>query len=158
MKPFDRSFIFTRLAPLLNLIIPNIPLRPFFSRIIIAFLTTYVIGALVTLAQSMLGSPLDNSWQYYLFLVLETIRYGCWFWNVWYGIRQLFTWIIPLDAKSILTAEYAGLAISLGFLLFMVDAVSSLQDQTYNFTFRIMMIAAFTMSIGLPMIWKKDSY
>ncbi|GAB3740351.1 hypothetical protein [Spirosoma jeollabukense] len=155
MKPFDGTLIFTRLAPLLNLIIPDIPLRPFFSRLIIAFLTTQTIGALVTLGQSMLGSPSDDTWQYYLFLALEMIQYGCWFWNVWYGIRLLFTWVIPLDAKGILTADSVGLAISLGFLLFMVNAVSSLQDQTYSFTIRLVLIAAFTISIALPMIWKK---
>lgn len=158
MKPFDRSIIYTRLAPLLNLIIPSIQLRPFFFRLIIAFLTTQSIGALVTLGQSMLGSPIDDTWQYYLFLALEMIQYGCWFWNVWYGIRLLFTRVIPLDAKGILTADSIGLAVSLGFLLFMVSAVSSLQDQTYSFTIRIVLIAAFTVSIGLPMIWKKASY
>ena len=158
MKPFDRSVIFTRLAPLLKLIIPDIPLRPFFLRIIIAILTTQTIGALITLGQSMLGSPLDDTWQFYLFLALETIRYGCWFWNVWYGIRQLFTWIIPLDKKGILTAEYVGLAISLGFLLFMVSSVSSLSDQTYSFTIRLLLLAAFSITIGLPMMLKKDTY
>jgi hypothetical protein len=57
MKPFDRTIIYTGLAPLLNFIIPDIPLQPFFFHLIIASLTTQTIGALVTQGQSMWAVP-----------------------------------------------------------------------------------------------------
>lgn len=157
MKPFDQTYFFTALAPWINRIIPNVRTRPFFCRILLAILATKTIGALLTLGHQVLTNPVDGTWQYYLYLTLEMIQYGCLFWNVWYGFKQIFIWIIPLDPKGTLTADSIGLAISLGTLLFLTGKVSSLSDQTYALPLHLVLIGGFIVSVGLPTVWKKTT-
>lgn len=152
MKRFDQTRFFKLLAPWLTNLLPNVPTRSYICRILLAILVTQCIAASTTLAQNFLDNPTDYTWQYYTFLLLEAIRYGTWFWSVWYGLTQVFKLISRPSSKRIFTPESASFGISFGFLLFMVDAVSSVSDQTYASTIRFLLITAFCISVLLPMV------
>ena len=150
MKLFTQTRFYLLLSPFLEKIIPEHPARPFWTRILLAYLGCRSVEALIDLIEPLLGSPVDNTWQYYSYLGLETLRYGSWFWGIWYGLVQTINFTFYPHPKSMFSAVNLAFLITWVFAMGTIQFVNRTVEPVYTHDVIASLLGAFLVSVVLP--------
>lgn len=150
MKLFTQTSFYQFFSPFICRIIPIHPARDFWTRILLAFGLSRSLESIIDLVEPVLGSPIDNTWQYYTYLGLETIRYGSWFWGIWYGLLQTIDFTFNPHSKSIFSAANSAFVLTWILVMGTIQFVNRTVEATYTEVITISLLSAFLLSVVIP--------
>lgn len=150
MKLFTQTRFYQLLSPFLDKLIPVHPARTFWTKILLAYLCSRSLEGIIDLIEPVLGSPVDNTWQYYTYLGLETLRYGSWFWGIWYSLVQTINFTFLPHPKSMWSAVNVAYLITMILLISSIEVVTRTVEPAYTHDVIASLCVAFLVSVVLP--------
>ncbi|SFE53668.1 hypothetical protein [Spirosoma endophyticum] len=150
MKLFTQTRYYQYFSPFICQIIPAHPARDFWTRILLAFLLSRSLESSIDLVEPVLGSPIDNTWQYYTYLGLETLRYGSWFWGIWYGLVQTIDFAFHPHPKSLFSAANSAFVLTWILVMGAIQFVNRTVEATYAEIITVSLLIAFLVSVIIP--------
>lgn len=150
MKLFTQTRFFQIISPFVDKIIPVHPARDFWVRILTAYILSFTLEKLIDLIEPVLGSPIDDTWQYYTYLGLETIRYGCWCWGIWYGLLQTINFTFRPHPKSIFSAANTAFVLTWILVMGAIQYINRTVEPMYSNVITVAVIIAFLVSVIIP--------
>ena len=150
MKFFTQTRFYQFFSPFIVRIIPIHPARDFWTRILLAFVLSRSLETLIDLVEPRLGLPIDDTWQYYSYLGLETFRYGSWFWGIWYGLVQTIDFTFHPHPESIFSAVNSAFVLTWILVMGAIQFVNRTVKPTYSEVITFSLITAFLVSVIIP--------
>lgn len=150
MKPFETTYFFKLVAPLIHRVLPLHPARRFWCVLIASALLVHLVNIVCSFWNGFLGNPQDDSPSYYCLIAVETIRYGGWLWGFWYG----FYLLARLSPRNrFLTPQLLSCSVTGGLLLYLLTMVTQNVEPDYVFLIHGMLLLAFGSCVLLPTLW-----
>ena len=150
MKPFDQTYFFRLVAPLIYRILPLHPARRFWCFFIVSSSLVQVINIIGSFWNGFLDNPTDYTLSYYALIFVETVRYGGWLWGFWYGFYQVAR-LMPHN--RLMTPQLLSCSVTSGLLMYLLTAVTQNVEADYIILIRSMLIMAFGVGVLLPTLW-----
>ena len=150
MKLFTQTRFYNFFSPFISQIIPIHPARDFWTRILLAFILSRSLESLIDLVEPVLGSPIDDTWQYYAYLGLETLRYGSWCWGIWYGLIQTINFTFYPHPKSMFSAVNLAFLITWIMVIGTIEFVNRTVESAYSGIIVLCLCTSFIVSVGIP--------
>lgn len=150
MKYFAQTRFYQFLSPFIGQIIPEHPARGFWTKLVVAFMFSRSVEGLIDLVESILESPIDETWQYYAYFGLETLRYGTWFWGLWYGLVQTINFTFSPHPQSMFSAVNVAFLLTWISVMGIIEFVNHAIEPTYTSVITASLCMAFFVSVVLP--------
>lgn len=155
MKPFEQTFFFKVVSPLLYRLLPERPSRRFWCLIMTAVLLVQLINMHCNFWDGLLANPDEGTSRYYCLLVVETVRFSAWFWGVWYGCFLIFSLTGRQPVTRSLSPQLLSCTLTGIFLLFVLVQMGQIASDANLLLFRMLMAVAFSVSVLLPTLITK---